>query len=350
MSAREHYGNPMIEQRSLLQGQSATILGARTIIEVSGEDRLKWLHSLLSQNIQNLQPGASAEALLLDANGRIEQIIHIYVDETSAWLIVSEQRGPALLNWLHKMVFRSQVSITDRSGDFAIVATFGQPLKLNDIETVFSWRDPWPVVQTGGVRYASAQPQFASWVYFENLVPAGSIDAIEAMLQTAGKLAGSLALDALRIAHWRPSEAELDDRSLPHELDLLTTSVHLSKGCYRGQETVAKVHNLGHPPRRLVFLHLDGSGHEIPAVGASVNVVNEGVTKQVGQITSVAQHFESGPIALAIVSRTTPIDAEFLIIDENGSTIAATQEVIVPPTAGKAANLPARRNLMGGRA
>ncbi len=113
---------------------------------------------------------------------------------------------------------------------------------------------------------------------------------------------------------------------------------------------MAKVHNLGHPPRRLVFLHLDGSGHEIPAVGASVNVVHEGVTKQVGQITSVAQHFESGPIALAIVSRTTPIDAEFLIIDENGSTIAATQEVIVPPTAGKAANLPARRNLMGGRA
>ncbi len=349
MSHREHFGNPMIEQRKLLSGEAVAILEPKAIFEVSGEDRLKWLHSLLSQNIINLAAGDSTEALLLDANGRIEQIIHVYVDAESVWLTVSEARGAALLAWLQKMVFRSKVEITDRSQDFTAVATFKQPLRQGGVEVRLSWRDPWPVVQPGGVRYASSQPQFVSWVYFENLVPTETVAGFEANWQAEGKLAGSLALDALRVAHWRPSEAELDDRSLPHELDLLATSVHLSKGCYRGQETVAKVHNLGHPPRRLVFLHLDGSGHEIPAVGASVNIVAEGETKQVGQITSVAQHFESGPIALAVVSRSTPVEAEFLVIDQNGSQIAATQEVIVPPTGGKAASLPPRRNLMGGR-
>jgi folate-binding protein YgfZ len=350
MTPREHFGNPMIEQRKLLLGDAFVILEPKAIFEITGEDRLKWLHSLLSQNIINLAPGDRAEALLLDANGRIEQIIHVYVDADSAWLSVSRDRGAALLEWLNKMVFRSRVSIAERSDEFVPVVSFRQSLEANGVETRLAWRDPWPVVQPGGVRYASSQPQFVSWVYFENLVPSEAMADLEAKWQTEGKLAGSMALDALRVAHWRPSEAELDDRSLPHELDLLATSVHLSKGCYRGQETVAKVHNLGHPPRRLVFLHLDGSGHEIPAVGASVTVSSGGEAKQVGQITSVAQHFESGPIALAVVSRSTPVDAEFLIVDDNGSQIAATQEVIVPPTAGKAANLPSRRNLMGGHA
>ena len=349
MSQREHYGNPLIEQRLLLSGKSAVFLEPRAVFQVTGEDRLKWLHSLLSQNIINMKSGESAEALLLDANGRIEQIIHLFADADSVWLTVSRERGAALAAWLTKMVFRSQVSIADRSEEFQVVTTFAEPLKLDDGQQLVSWRDPWPVVQPGGVRYAATQPQFVSWAYFETLVPTELAIELEAKLKAENKLAGTLALNALRIAHWRPSEAELDDRSLPHELDLLATSVHLSKGCYRGQETVAKVHNLGHPPRRLVFLHLDGSGHEIPAVGSTVNLSADGELKQVGQLTSVAQHFESGPIALAVVSRSTPIDSELLVIDANGSKIAATQEVIVPPSAGKAVNIPARRNLMGGR-
>jgi folate-binding protein YgfZ len=171
-----------------------------------------------------------------------------------------------------------------------------------------------------------------SW--FEHLV---RIDDLEKALQ--GKtLAGTMAADGLRVAAGRPKAAlEVDDKSLPHELDLLSTAVHLSKGCYRGQESVAKVHNLGHPPRRLTFLHLDGSEHALPDVGDEIRVAGE--EKVRGKVTSVAQHFDMGPIALAVISRSVPEGAELEVVGKHG-VIAATQEVIVPQSAGAVANIP----------
>ena len=131
-----------------------------------------------------------------------------------------------------------------------------------------------------------------------------------------------------------------DDKTIPNELympdgDLLGPAVHLNKGCYRGQETVAKVHNLGHPPRRLVMLHLDGSDSVIPAPGTTVFNGDD----EVGTVTSAAMHHELGPIALAIVSRRVPADATLSVhLDE--VVISAAQEVIVPADAGATANVP----------
>ena len=333
------FGNSLTEQRELLGGRAAAVLDPRAVISVTGDDRQTWLHALLSQNIQGLAAGQSAEALLLDPNGHIEQDIHVYVDEAAVWLIVSGERGPALLQWLNRMVFRAKVSVSDLSDKFATVVTFNEPL---DGATV-SWRDPWPTTVAGGFRYATSTAAVTRWNYIENLIPLTEVQALTAELSAAG----TLAVDALRIAAHRPAEAELDDKTLPHELDLLATAVHLSKGCYRGQETVAKVHNLGHPPRRLTFLHLDGSGHELPPVNSTVRVAGE--TQARGRVTSVGQHFEAGPIALAVLSRSTPVDAQLEVVDQDNRVIAATQEVIVPPDAGKAANLGARRSLLGGR-
>jgi folate-binding Fe-S cluster repair protein YgfZ len=111
--------------------------------------------------------------------------------------------------------------------------------------------------------------------------------------------------------------------------------VHLTKGCYRGQETVAKVHNLGHPPRRLVLLNLDGSEGVLPKHG---DVVLAGDT-EVGQVTSAALHYELGPIALAVIKRSTDPEID-LVVNSDDSLIAAAQEVIVPPSAGAEADIP----------
>jgi len=160
--------------------------------------------------------------------------------------------------------------------------------------------------------------------------------------------AGIDAIDALRIAAHRPTAAEVDEKSLPHELDLLASAVHLTKGCYRGQETVAKVHNLGHPPRRLVMLHLDGSGHLLPRVGDEVATVAE-PDKIRGKVTAVGQHHEMGPIAFAVLGRNTPIDAPLLVLGES-DPIDATQEVVVPQDAGKTVDVPKLpRLLLGGK-
>ena len=134
------------------------------------------------------------------------------------------------------------------------------------------------------------------------------------------------AYEALRIAAHEPRFGlDTDHKTLPHEAGWIDSAVHLTKGCYRGQETVARVHNLGHPPRRLVFLHLDGSVDRLPAHGDPVELDG----KTVGSVGSAARHWELGPIALALVRRTVPVDATLL-----AGGVAAAQEVIVPPDAG----------------
>ena len=333
MQVKKHYGNPMIEQRSLFEGDAVCLMDPAGIISVSGVDRLTWLHSLLSQNLKNLKPGESAEALLLDPQGHIEQQIKVIDDGETTWLMVNKENTAPLLDWLTKMVFRMKVELTDRSADFALVGSTKPKPELAFVSNSqpMVWKDGWPGVTLGGYRYSTREVNY-SW--FEHLVEASKVDNVLGQ----ASLSGTMAADALRVAAGRPLAAsEIDEKSLPHELDLLATAVHLSKGCYRGQESVAKVHNLGHPPRRLTFLHLDGSEHSLPDVGDEVRV--SGQEKVIGKITSAAQHFEMGPIALAVISRSVAEDAA-LEVSSSGGMIAATQEVIVPQSAGKVVEVP----------
>lgn len=333
MLIKQHFGNPLIEQRKLSEGEAICLLDRKAIVQVSGEDRLSWLHSLLSQDIKNLKPGESTEALLLDPQGRIEQLIQLVDDGASSWLMVDSDSKPALIDWLSKMVFRMKVQVSDQSENYFVVGAVIKDLSLasesNGVPLIFE--EKWPGVTKGGYRYSKRD---VSYSWFEHLL---SAELIETALSNRD-LAGTMAAEALRVASGRPiAPNELDDKTLPHELDLLATAVHLNKGCYRGQESVAKVHNLGHPPRRLTFLHLDGSEHDLPDIGDELRVLGEEKTR--GRITSVAQHFEMGPIALAMIQRTAPEDTALEILSKNG-TIAATQEIIVPQSAGSVANIP----------
>ncbi|MEN9749717.1 MAG: hypothetical protein RL149_795 [Actinomycetota bacterium] len=338
-----HFDNPLVEQRELLEGSRAVVLDDRAVIKVSGADRLAWLHAMLSQNIANLKTGQSSEALLLDANGRIEENILVIEDGESAWLIVYADHAEKLLKWLDQMIFRSKVSV-EAADYLTVVATFVEPLPGAAIanEQQLVWQDPWMAEPLGSVRYAGALESRGQWNYFLSLVTKTSLDDALAGYSRAG----SLALEALRVAAHRPAQPnELDEKSLPHELDWLSSAVHLSKGCYRGQESVAKVHNLGHPPRRLTLLHLDGSGHALADAGDKVFV--SGTETEIGHITSIGQHFELGPIALAILNRNVEEQAALFVRTEVGE-IAASQETIVPPTAGQAANMKEKRaSLLG---
>ena len=342
MLAKAHFGNPMIEQRSLYEGTSVCLMGPAGIISVSGVDRLNWLHSLLSQNLKNLTPGESAEALLLDPQGHIEQQIKIIDDGETSWLMVNQENTQSLFDWLTKMVFRMKVELQNRSSEFVVVGSVKPrpELAYSSNSHPLIWKDQWPGVTPGGYRYSTRAVTY-SW--FEHLVEVSKVDSV----LVKESLAGTMAAEALRVAAGRPRQSEIDEKSLPHELDLLATAVHLSKGCYRGQESVAKVHNLGHPPRRLTFLHLDGSEHSLPDVGDEIRV--SGSEKVVGKVTSAAQHFEMGPIALAVISRSVAEDSA-LEVSSSGGLIAATQETIVPQSAGKVVEVPKLPRLkLGGR-
>ncbi|WP_288024197.1 glycine cleavage T C-terminal barrel domain-containing protein [Arthrobacter sp.] len=327
-----HYGDPNKEQR-LLAGYlgkppSAVVdLSHRGVVTVSGPDRLSWLNTLSSQSVTNLAPGVGTELLLLSVQGRIEFDARVVDDGATTWLIVEADEAGPLAAWLNSMKFMLRVDVSDVSADWAVL---GSVVEVPEWNGQLAWTDPWPHVGDGGWSYAAIDEDSHPGLerpWREYLVPAAELVA------TVGDrpLAGAWAAEALRIAAWRPRRgAETDEKTIPHELDLLRTAVHLEKGCYKGQETVARVHNLGHPPRRLVFLQLDGSQHTIPAAGSEVFSGD----RKVGVVTSVAQHYEMGPIALALIKRTVDPEAE-LMVDDAGEKYVASQETIVATDAGQ---------------
>ncbi|UYO97914.1 folate-binding protein [Microbacterium sp. M28] len=326
-----HYGEPMREQRRLVAGDAVVLLGDRTVIEVAGLDRLTWLDSFTSQATTRLAPGESSELLILDPQGHVEHAAGIVDDGSSAWLIVDAADADALLSWLARMVFRSRVTL-EAHPDRALLGFFAGGAAETALAGSLLWADPWEHVQAGGHQYAHvADHPAAGYAWRVAIVEADAAASVAESVDAAGLLAA----EALRIAAWRPRwAAEVDERSLPHETDWIRSAVHLNKGCYRGQETVAKVHNLGHPPRRLASLQLDGSDDVLPAPGSPVFAGDA----EVGRVTSVARHHEDGPIALAILSRRAPEGN--LIVRADGVDIAAAQQVIVPADAGATVDVP----------
>ena len=313
-----HYGNPMREQRLLVDGLAVVDLSHRGVVTVSGPDRLSWLHSITTQHLTGLPPLQSRESLVLSPKGHIEHDLHLVDDGETTWITTEPGTATALTAWLATMRFMLRVDVHDVSDDWAVVGESSSAEALPGEH--LAWRDPWPGLVGDTAAYGPDEGHPARGrAWREVIVPRDELE------QHVGDrpLAGTWALEALRVAAWRPRLGhETDYRTIPHEVDWLRTAVHLHKGCYRGQETVARVHNLGRPPRRLVMLHLDGSANVLPAVGSDV-MAGE---KKVGQITTSARHYELGPIALALVKRSLAADAALL-----AEGVDAAQEVIVAP-------------------
>lgn len=317
-----HYGDPVREQRLLVEGLAAVDLGHRGVLTVSGPDRLTWLHSLTTQHLTGLAPRTSTQSLVLSPKGHVEHDLHLVDDGEQTWITVEPGTHEALAGWLDSMRFMLDVAVTDRTGEFVVVGEAGA--RESAPGEPVAWVDPWPGPVGETYAYGPPTPEHPgrSWRSREVIVPA----ADQAAAVGDRQLAGLWAWEALRVAAWRPRlGAETDHRTIPHEVDWLRTAVHLQKGCYRGQETVARVKNLGRPPRRLVALHLDGSGHVIPDAGEPIRLGE----KVVGHLTSVARHHEDGPIALGLVKRST--DPAATLTAGEGVGVAAAQTVIVAP-------------------
>ena len=373
-----HFGDPGREQSALVEGRAACAL-ARDVVTVTGPDRLSWLTTLSSQVLTALEPGdGGAETLLLDAQGHITHALAALDDGRTLWLVTEADSGKVLAAFLDSMRFMLRVEVTERP-DVMALGALGEGLEAlaqaaRDTASDASdspeaqadaaepqgsliglWRDPWPGVVEGGTSYdVGADRPHPGQGYRAGfiLVPARSVDAVARAFLAAEegrRLAGALAWEALRIEAGRPRWArEADARAIPHELDWLRTAVHLTKGCYPGQETIARTLNLGRPPRRLTVLQLDGLVGDLPRPGASVRMGE----RAVGAVTSVARHHELGPIALALLRRAVPVGEQLTVeiteVDEaTGETVPvgrvdAAQEVLVSPE-GRAQASPSER-------
>jgi folate-binding protein YgfZ len=287
-----HYGSFNVEQRTLASGEGFVDLSHRDVIRVTGPDRLTWLHSLTSQALEGLAPQLPTATLVLSPQGHVEHALYGVDDGESFTAHVEPGEASALVQWLDRMRFMMRVEVADVTAEVAAV-----------------WR---PAARVDGAPYSGYE-----------LIARTELPVYAA---AAGPACGLWAFEALRIARGEPRLGlDTDHRTIPNEAGWIGSAVHLDKGCYRGQETVARVHTLGRPPRRLTLLHLDGSDNRLPTRGADLVLAG----KTVGFVGTSARHYELGPIALAMVKRNVPVDAT-LSVEE----ISAGQEPIVDPEVG----------------
>jgi folate-binding protein YgfZ len=318
-----HYGDPLREQRLLSEKSGLVDLSHMGVIKLSGDDRLTFLHSLTSAHILRSKPSESLLSLLLSPNGHIEHMLKVIIQKDELWLIVEPFAKEAIIKYFTSMIFMSKVEIQDASDEYAVIFEPIHELKGEHP----TWLTPGnfsnhPIVDAGfsagGDPNKYLKTRAAIYEGREFLIKRSQLADY---LESASNLIGTWALEAIRVAAGVVREGfDFDHKTLPHEVGLIGNAVHLEKGCYRGQETVARVHNLGRPPRKLVLLYLDGLAERLPKMGSEVKL-GELVIGYVG--TSV-RHFEFGPIALASVKAKT-LDQSNVEVDAIAGSL---QEVV----------------------
>lgn len=313
-----HFGDPLGEQRAMSRRAAVVDRSHRGILAVGGADRLSWLHLLLTQQVADLAPGTGTEALVLDAQGRVEHHAVVSQVDERVWLDVEPGTAAALLTYLDSMRFWSDVSPRDVSEDYAVLSMVGPatPEILTGAGVPLSAFGPGAGAyasealpsgdgsagDSGGIVRSMPWPGPAGGA--DLIVPRAALTDWWERLRGAGAAAAGLdAFEALRVASVRPRLGhDTDERAIPHELGWIGSAVHLHKGCYRGQETVSRVANLGRPPRSLVMLHLPSADDPLPAPGTPVLAAEGG--RAVGRIGTAARHHELGSITLALLKRS----------------------------------------------
>jgi folate-binding protein YgfZ len=295
-----HYGDPFAEQRVLVTAAGIVDRGNRGVLTVTGADRLSWLHSIITQYVSDLAEGQSTESLVLSRHGHVEQHWQLTELDGTVWIDVEPGMAEDALKYLTAMRFLKQIDLADVSSDWAVLTLQGPTTR--DV-----------------LRLAGLSLQTTDFV-----VARTSVDELIERLEVAGATrAGTWAFEAVRVQARRPRlRFETDHRTIPHEVGWIGSAVHLNKGCYRGQETVARVQNLGKPPRRLVLVHFDGSSDVLVPAGTPVE--HQGRT--VGFVGTAVQHYELGPIGLAVIKRSLADDVDLRVGD---------QQATIDPEAGE---------------
>jgi len=318
-----HYGDPLREQRQLAEGAGLVDRSDRDVLAIPGPDRLAWLHSLTSQHLERLADRTGTQALVLSPNGHVEHHLVLADLGGTTWADVEPGTGAELVTFLQRMVFLLRVEPSLVTGSWAVLSLVGP--RTDDVLAAAQLPVPDAVTPLEGGGFLRRMPPIGDGAPVVDLVvPRASVAEVADRLLAAGAtLAGLDAYEALRVEARRPRfGVDTDHRTIPNELEWLRTAVHLEKGCYRGQETVARVHNLGRPPRRLVLLHLDGVSEELPAPGTAV----QAGTRDVGRVGTVVRHHELGVIALALVKQSVAPDTALTV----GGAAAAIDPDDVP--------------------
>jgi tRNA-modifying protein YgfZ len=249
----------------------------RSYVAVTGVDAASYLNRMVSNEVEALEVGAVCEALLLTPKARVVATMLVWRRATDDFLLLTEpEAGERMVRELLRSRFAAKCEITLEEHRSTVVLGAGEDFVVNHHKVAVPNRD-----------YG---------------VPA--LELVDAEAPAEATQIDESELERLRILARTPRLGlELDDRVMPAEAGLEERSISFTKGCYPGQEPVARLHYRGHPNRGLRVLALDGAG--LPRYDAELTLDG----KVVGRVTSAASDPERGVLALAYVRREVPADA-----------------------------------------
>ena len=298
------YGDAAAEYAAVRTHAGLVDRGDWGVVELTGRDRVGFLHALLSNDVKSLAPGQGCAATLLDVHGKVQVLLDILVLEDRLLLLLPPGTAHKTLEALDHYLFSEKVALTDVSAGTRL------------------WLVAGPEAPALVERVAGARPSDAAWAHVAGaldgvalrlvrgaretgeaevwvLAPAAEAGrAREALVAAGARPVGATALESLRIEAGTPVLGrDVDDTVLLPEIPSAGLVSH-TKGCYPGQEVVVRIRDRGHVNRLLTGLVLDGDA--VPEPGAEL--LAEGAAA--GRVTSATRSLGLGrPIALAFVRR-----------------------------------------------
>lgn len=303
-------------------------LSGRGKIEITGKDRVTFLHNLCTNDVKKLTPGQGCEAFLLDAKGRVLEYVHLYAEENAIWLDCAAGRSDPTLKHLDRYIIREDVQLHDRTASHALLHLTGPKAGevllaagITDADGLSHCGSTQGVIEGAAVQVR--RQDRAPEAGFDLLAPVEQADAVWDALLAEGSNAvapvGLQVAEVLRIEAGIPAIGlEIGSENLAQELGRDSQAISFVKGCYLGQETVARLDALGHVNKVLHGLLFDGEAVPSPATPILLG------DKPVGTVGSAAFSFGlNRAIALAILRHPQCSPGATVTVGDLTATVSA---------------------------
>ncbi|MEX0701659.1 MAG: glycine cleavage T C-terminal barrel domain-containing protein [Planctomycetales bacterium] len=298
-----HYGDPRAEYLGARDGAAIFDLSDRTQVEITGRDRVAFLNNFCTNDVKKLEPGQGCEAFVTNVKGRVLAHVFVFVERDAIWLETVAGAAPAIIAHLDKYLISEDVQLHDRTGDWGELFFCGP----GSIERSLRKLAPYShrIASSGLARSRRVDLLgIAGFLTSFDKRESGGLlrEAWEVWTRAGGRElrpAGAAAFHAMRIEARLPLVGvDVGEENLAQEVARTDRAVSFTKGCYLGQEPIARLDALGHTNRELRTLRLEGG--PVPAAGTPVF----GDGNEIGRITSAARSYaDDRPVALAVLRR-----------------------------------------------
>ena len=317
--------DPAAEYAALREDAALVDLGFRCVVRATGADRQDFLQGMLTNEVARLAPGAGCAALLLTIQGRVTADLRVAVDGEALVLDVDVRARGALLDALEKLIIADDVELGEPPETLALVGIDG-PRAAALLPAAVQSLAPYAhaACEVAGVPLRAQRASEVRGAGFVLHVPARGVAVVwDALVAAGARPCGMEALEGRRVEVGVPRIGlDMDGTTLALEVPV-EDAISATKGCYLGQEVVARGSVRGHVNRRLVGLVFEG-----PAPPAGAPLVRDG--REVGRVTSIARAFGRGTLAGLGFVRREHWEPETALAARHGHAVTVARVAALP--------------------